>query len=79
VVAKSRERMTVSKKAAQKVDVETFNLRKLSDLEVRKQYQIKISNRFAAMENLSDSEDINRAWKNVKKSIKTSAKESLSL
>ena len=30
-----------------------------------KQYQIKISNRFAALENLSDSEDINRAWENI--------------
>jgi len=59
--------------------VEKFNLRKLSELEVRKQYQIKISNRFAAMENLNDSEDINRAWKNLKKNIKTSVKESLSL
>ena len=47
---------------------------KLSKLEVRKQYQIKISNRFAALENLSDSEDINRAWENIKENIKTSAK-----
>jgi len=59
--------------------VERFNLRKLSELEVRKQYQIKLSRRFATMENLSDSEDINRAWKNIKKNIKTSVKESLSL
>jgi len=27
------------------------NLRKLNELEVRKQYQIKITNRFAALEN----------------------------
>ena len=31
------------------------------------------------MENLSDDEDINRAWENVKENIKTSAKESLGL
>jgi hypothetical protein len=37
-----------------------------------KQYQIKISNRFAALENLNDGEDINRAWKNIKKNSKTS-------
>jgi hypothetical protein len=36
VVAKVRERLAVSKQAAQKFDVERFNLRKLSDLEVRK-------------------------------------------
>jgi len=38
-----------------------FNAKKLSKLEVRKQYQIKVSNRFAALEDVSDSEDINVA------------------
>jgi len=32
--------------------VERFNLRKLNKLEVRKQYQIKISNRLAALEEM---------------------------
>ena len=76
-VAKVRERLTVSKQAAHKFDVEIFKLRELSDLEVRKQYQIKISNKFAALEKLSDSEDINRAWENVKENKRTSAEESL--
>ena len=31
------------------------------------------------MENLSDEEDINRIWENIKENIKTSAKESLCL
>jgi hypothetical protein len=31
-------------------------------VEVRGHYEIKISNRFAAVENLNDSEDINRAF-----------------
>jgi len=31
-----------------------------------KQYQLEITNRFAALENLSDDEDINRAWENFK-------------
>jgi len=31
------------------------------------------------LENLCDDKDINRAWKNIKENIKTSAKESLSL
>jgi hypothetical protein len=39
---------------------ERFNLRKLNNLEVRKQYQIEITNRFAALENVSDDEDIIR-------------------
>jgi len=48
-------------------------------LEVRKLYQVKISKRFAALETLNDSEDINRAWDNIKEDIKTSAKDSLGL
>jgi len=40
--------------------VERFNLKKLNELEVRKQYQIKISNRFTALDNLNDKENINR-------------------
>jgi len=59
--------------------MERFNLKKLSELEVRKQCQIKISNRFAALENLSDSKDVNRAWENIKENIKISADESLGL
>jgi hypothetical protein len=61
VVAKFRETLAGSKHAAQRFDVERFNLRKLSELEVRIRYQIKISNRFAALENLNDSKDISRA------------------
>jgi len=56
--------LAVSKQAAQRLDGERFNLRKLNELEVRKQYQIEITNRFAALENLSDDEDVNRAWEN---------------
>jgi hypothetical protein len=71
--------LAVSKQAPQKLDGERFNLRKLSDLEVWKQYQIEISNGFAALENSNESEDINRAWENIKENIKTSAKDSLGL
>jgi hypothetical protein len=71
--------LTVSKKKAHKFDEKVFNFKKLNELEVRKQYQIKISKRFAAFENLSDIGDINRAWKNIKVNIKISAKESLFL
>jgi hypothetical protein len=76
---KVRERLAVIKQAAQKFDAERFNRKKISELEVRKHYQIKISNRFAALENLNVSEDINRAWENIKERIKISAKESLGL
>jgi hypothetical protein len=39
---KVRERLAASKQATQKFHVERFNLRKLSELEVRKQYQFEI-------------------------------------
>jgi hypothetical protein len=78
-VAKVWERLAVRKEAAQKFDGERFNLRKLKDLEVRKPYRIEITNRFAALENVSDDEYINRAWGSMKGIIKTSAKESLGL
>jgi len=57
VVAKVRERVAVSKQTAQKLDGkdlldgERFNLRKVNELENRKQYQIEITNRFATLEN----------------------------
>jgi hypothetical protein len=42
--------------------VERFNLRNQSKLDVTKEYQIKISNRFGPLENLHDIDDINMAW-----------------
>jgi len=65
--------LAVSKHATQDLFAEKFNPRKLNELEVTKQYQIEISNRFGVPENLSDSEDINTAPENIKENIKTSA------
>jgi hypothetical protein len=79
VVTKVRERLEVSKQVAQNFDGEWFNLGKLNEEEYRKQYLIEISNRFAALENLSDSEDIKMAWENIKDNIKTTVKDSLGL
>ena len=62
--------MVVSKEAAQKFDVERFNIRKLNELKVRKEYQTEITNGFAALGNLSDDEDINRTWGTLRKITK---------
>ena len=56
----------MGKHAAQRFDRQRVNLRKLNEPEVREQYQIEIKNRFAALENSDDDEDINRNWKNIK-------------
>jgi len=71
--------LAVRKQEAQKFNGERCNLRKLNELEVRKQYQIEITNRFAALENLNDVKDINRAWENIKECTRTLAKERLGL
>ena len=41
-------------------------MRKLNEPEVREQYQIKLTNIFAALENVNDYEDVNRIWENIK-------------
>jgi len=74
VVPKVRERLAVSKQAAQKFYGERFNLRKLNELEARKEYQIENTDRFAALGILRDDENINGAWENINENIKTSAK-----
>jgi hypothetical protein len=61
VVAKLGERLAVSKQAAQEFDGERFNLRKLNELEVKEKYQIEITNRFAALENINVDEEVTRA------------------
>jgi len=52
--------LAVSEQAVQKFYVERFNLRKMIKLELRKPYQIKMSNRFAALENLCDKESFGK-------------------
>jgi hypothetical protein len=79
VIAKVLERLAVRKQAALKVDVERCNLRKINELEVRKQYDIESKNRVSTLENLSDDKNINRAWESIKESIKTAAEEGLGL
>jgi len=43
-----------------------INLRKLNELEVRKQYPFEITKSVCSFKNLSDDEGINRAWENIK-------------
>jgi len=79
VIANVRERLAVGKQAEHCFDRQRFNLRKFNEPEVREQYQIEITNRFAALENLNNDENINRTWENIKENIQTSVKESLRL
>jgi 50S ribosomal subunit-associated GTPase HflX len=54
--------------------MERFNLKKLNKVEVKEQYHVEVSNRFAAL----DTEvEINSAWEMIRENINISAKESL--
>jgi hypothetical protein len=76
VVAKLRERISVSKRARQNFDLERFDLKRLDDIEVKEKYQVEISNKFAASESLDESFD-NNVWESIRENIKTSAKDNL--
>jgi hypothetical protein len=45
--------------------VEKFIFKKLGELDFGEGSQNKISNRFATLENVSDSDDINSAWEKI--------------
>jgi hypothetical protein len=77
VVAKLRERISVSKRVRKNFDLERFDLKKLGDVEVKEKYQVELSNRFAALESLDKSFDINNAWESIRENIKPSSKEKL--
>ena len=74
MVVKVRERLAVSKQAAQKFDWERFNLRKLNELEVMKQYQVEIFNRFTALDKLNGG----RTYTGLVITLKSTLKKQLS-
>jgi hypothetical protein len=73
IVAKVRERLAVSKRAAQKIDIERFNVKNLHERDAKEQYQVTITNNFTALVILEDSGEINRARDNVREDTKISA------
>jgi hypothetical protein len=76
VVAKVRERLAVNKQRSQGFRMERFNLKKLNEVEGKKQY-VEVSNRFAALEDLDTEVEINSDWETIRENINISAKESL--
>jgi hypothetical protein len=77
VVAKVSKRLAESRRLVKKIDLERFDLKQLKEEEVKEQYQVTIKNKFAALENLDDNLDINRAWEAISENIIISAKESI--
>jgi hypothetical protein len=60
-VAKLRERISVNKRVRQNFDLKRFDLKTLDDIDVKEKYQVEISNRFALLESIDESFDINNA------------------
>ena len=74
VIAKVRQRIAVGKQAAKRFDRQRFNFRKLNEPEVRENYEIEITNKFAALENLNNDEDVNSTGSTLKRIYKPQRK-----
>jgi hypothetical protein len=77
VVGKVRERLAVSKRAAQQTGTERFNVKKLNEGDVREQLYFLIRTKFAALKNIGNDGDTNRAWDNIRENINILAEENL--
>jgi hypothetical protein len=64
VVKMIRERLAVSKQTTNRVHMERFNLKKLSEVQGKERYRVEISNRFAALENLDTEGEVTKSWEN---------------
>jgi hypothetical protein len=64
--------MSVSKRTAQKFDMRRFNLKNLNNMKVKQEFQVKISNTFAVLENLYNNAGISRTWENIRGNMKAS-------
>jgi hypothetical protein len=54
-----RKRIAVNKQGSHKLHLERFNLKKLNKVEVKGKHRVEVSNRFAAVEDLSAEVEIN--------------------
>jgi hypothetical protein len=53
-----------------------FNLKKLNQVEGKKQFRVEVSTRFAALEDMDTEVEINSSWETIRENINISAKES---
>jgi hypothetical protein len=58
LIAKFRDRLSVSRQKDQKCYMMMLNLKKLNEVEDKEQYHVNISDKSATLENLDDSLDI---------------------
>jgi hypothetical protein len=60
------ERLAVTKQRSQRFHMEKFNLKMLNDVEGKEQYHVKVSNRFADLEDLDTEVEINSVWETIR-------------
>jgi hypothetical protein len=77
IVARVRERLAVSKRMVKKMEFQSFNFNQLNEKEVKEQYQVKITNKFAAQEHVENNGHINGAWDSIIQNIRMSVKDSI--
>ena len=54
-----------------------FSLKKVNDVAVKEQCEVKSWNRFTVLENCIDNDHIDRAWEIIRNNIKISAEKSI--
>ena len=82
VIATVKEKVFLTNRTNQtgRTQAEIFDTEKLKDGEVRNSYQVLVSNKFSALENLDEVEnieDVNKIWGTMREKIISSAKESI--
>jgi hypothetical protein len=60
----------VNKRRSHSLHTERFNLKKLNEIEGKAQFHVKVSNGFAALEDLDTEVKINSAWETIRENIK---------
>jgi hypothetical protein len=74
VTENTREILLINMHEKWKFDKWYLYFKKLHDMQVREKYKVTISNGFAALENLDESEDISRPWNNTRHSTQSHLK-----
>jgi hypothetical protein len=64
------EKLAVNKQRSQRFHVERINLKKLNEVEDKEKYQVEVSNRFVAFEDLDAELEINSAWEMIREKRK---------
>jgi hypothetical protein len=77
MLAKFREKLATNKQRTQRFHIERFNLKKLNEVEGKKQFHVEAPKGFAALEDLDTEVNINNACETIRDNAKISAKESL--